>query len=67
MDRYDAILEQLKNARSRGVETAASRLEAAVESLKQLIKAAESTVQDALPEDAEEAFPLGEVEALLAE
>lgn len=67
MDRYDAILEQLKNARTRGVETAASRLEVAVESLKQLVKAAESTVQDALPEDAEEVFPLGEVEALIAE
>ncbi len=67
MDRYDAILEQLKNARDRGIETAASRLEVAVESLKQLIKAAESTVQDALPEDAEEVFPLGEVEALIAE
>jgi len=67
MDRYDAILEQLKNARNRGVETAASRLEVAVESLKQLIKAAESTVQDALPEDAEDVFPLSEVEALIAE
>ena len=67
MDRYDAILEQLKNVRKRGVETAASRLEVAVESLKQLIKAAESTVQDALPEDAEEVFPLSEVEALIAE
>jgi len=67
MDRYDAILEQLKNARTRGVETAASRFEVAVESLKQLVKAAESTVQDALQEDAEEVFPLGEVEALIAE
>jgi hypothetical protein len=67
MDRYDAILEQLKNARNRGVETAASRLEAAVESLKQLIKAAESTVQDAFPDDAEEVIPLSEVEALIAE
>jgi hypothetical protein len=67
MDRYDAILEQLKNARNRGVETAASRLEAAVESLKQLIKAAESTVQDALSDDAEEVLPLSEVEALIAE
>ena len=67
MDRYDAILEQLKNARNSGVETAASRLEVAVESLKQLIKAAEATVQDALPEDAEEVFQLSEVEALITE
>jgi len=67
MDRYDAILEHLKNARNRGVETATSRFEVAIESLKQSIKAAESTVQDALPEDAEEVFPLSEVEALIAE
>lgn len=67
MDRYDAILEHLKNAQSRGLDTAASCLDAAVESLEQLIKAAESTIQDALPKDAEEVFPLAEVEALIAE
>jgi len=67
MDRYDAILEHLKSARSRGIETATRRLEAAVENLEQLTKAAESTLRDVLPEDAEEVFPLGEVEAFIAE
>ena len=67
MDRYDAILEQLKNAQSRGVDTVTKRLDAAVESLEQLIRAAKSTVEDALSSDAEEIFPLSEVEALIAE
>ncbi len=67
MDRYDAILEHLKKARSRGLDTATSRLDAAVESLEQLIRAAKSTVEDALPKDIEEVFPLSEVEALIAE
>jgi hypothetical protein len=67
MDRYDAILENLKNARSRGLDTTTSRLDAAVASLEQLIQAAKATVEDALPKDAEEIFPLSEVEALIAE
>jgi len=67
MDRYDAILEHLKNARSRGLDTVTKHLDATVESLEELIQAAKSTVQDALPMDAEETFPLREVEAFIAE
>jgi len=67
MDRYDAILEQLRKAQSRGVETVSSRLDAAVETLEQLIQAAKTTIREALPKDAEDAFPVSEVEALIAE
>ncbi len=67
MDRYDAILEHLKEGRNRGLEMAASRLDTVVESLEQLIRTAKSTVEDALPKDIEEVFPLSEVEALIAE
>ena len=67
MDRYDAILEHLKNARSRGLDTVTKHLDATVESLEELIRAAKSTVEDALPMDAEETFPLNEIEAFIAE
>ena len=67
MDRYDAILEHLKNSQSRGLDTVTKRLDTVVESLEELIRAAKSTVQDALPMDAEETFPLSEIEALVAE
>jgi len=67
MDRYDAILEHLKNARSRGLDTVTKHLDTTVESLEELIQAAKSAVQDALPIDAEETFPLSEIEAFIAE
>jgi len=67
MDRYDAILEHLKSARSRGLDTVTKHLDATVESLEELIRAAKSTVEDALPMDAEETFPLNEIEAFIAE
>jgi hypothetical protein len=67
MDRYDAILEHLKNSQSRGLDTVTKRLDTVVESLEELIRAAKATVQDALPMDAEETFPLSEIEALVAE
>jgi hypothetical protein len=67
MDRYDAILEHLKSARSRGLDTVTKHLDTAVESLEELIQSTKSTVQDALPLDAEETFPLSEIEAFIAE
>jgi len=67
MDRYDAILEHLKKAQSRGLESAATRLDAIVENLGELIQSAKTTVQSARPTDAEDVLPLAEVEALVAE
>ena len=66
MDRYDAILEQLKNAQSQGVDSVASRLEAVVANLDELLQTAKATVQSALSAEAGETFPIGDVEALVA-
>jgi len=67
MDRYDAILEQLKKAQSQGVDSVASRLDAVVANLDELLQTAKSTVQSALSAAAEETFPIADVEALVAE
>jgi hypothetical protein len=67
MDRYDAILEQLRKAQSQGLDSVATRLDAIVENLSELLQSAKTTVRSALPDDAEEILPLAEVEALVAE
>jgi hypothetical protein len=66
MDRYDAILEQLKKAQSQGVDSVASRLEAVVANLDQLLQTTKATVQSALSSAADETFPIAEVESLIA-
>ena len=65
MERYDAILEQLKKAQSRGMETVTKRLDVAVQSLEELIQEAKSSVQGALPDSADEYLPVDEIEAAL--
>jgi len=65
MDPYDAILEQLKRAQTRGLETVTNRLDFVVESLEELIQEAKSSVQEAIPREPEELFPLAEVGALV--
>ena len=65
MERYDAILEQLRKAQSRGIETITNRLDFVVQSLEELINEAKSSVQGALPESADELFPVDEIEAAL--
>ena len=67
MDRYDAILEHLKKAQSQGLDSVATRLDAIVESLGELLQSAKNTVQSARPASAEEVLPLAEVEALVTE
>jgi hypothetical protein len=67
MDRYDAILEQLKKAQSQGLDSVATRFDAIVENLGELLQSAKTSVQNALPTDAEEILPLAEVETLVAE
>lgn len=65
MDPYDAILEQLKRAQTRGLETVTNRLDFVVESLEELIQEAKSSVQEAIPREPEELFPLAEVGSLV--
>ncbi len=67
MDRYDAILEHLKNAQNRGLDSVATRIDAIVETLGELIQTARATAQNVRPTDAEEVLPLADVEALVAE
>jgi len=66
MDRYDAILEQLKKAQSQGVDSVASRLNAVVANLDELLQTVKSTIQDALSTEADEIVPIADVEALVA-
>jgi len=65
MERYEAILEQLKKAQSRGMETITNRLDFVVQSLEELIQEAKSSIQEALPESADECLPVDEVKAAL--
>lgn len=65
MERYDAILEQLKQAQRRGMDTISDRLDLVVQNLDELIQGAKTSVQDALPETAEECLPVDEVEEAL--
>lgn len=67
MDRYDAILEHLKHAQNRGLDSVATRIDAIVETLGELIQTAKVTAQKVRPTDAEEVLPLADVEALVAE
>lgn len=66
MDRYDAILEQLRKAQSQGVDSVASRLDAVVKNLDDLLQTAKATVQSVLPSEANETFPIAGIENLIA-
>jgi len=65
MERYDAILEQLKQAQRRGMDTISDRLDLVVQNLDELIQGAKTSVQEALPQTAEECLPVDEVEEAL--
>jgi len=67
MDRYDALLENLKLTQRHGLEAVANRLNDFVAQLEGLVDAMKASAQDALPLDANELFPIAEVEAGLAE
>jgi hypothetical protein len=66
MERYEAILEQLKKAQSRGMETFTNRLDFVVQSLEELIQEATASVRGAIPESADECLPIDQVESALA-
>jgi len=61
MDPYDAIIEQLNKAQQRGVEAVTNRLDFVLESLEGMLQEAREAVQEAIPTDAEELFPVIEV------
>jgi len=65
MERYEAILEQLKKAQGRGMETITNRLDFVVQSLEELIQEAKTSIQGALPDSAEECLPVDEVKTAL--
>ena len=67
MDRYDALLENLKLTQRHGLEAVANRLNDFVAQLEGLVDTMKASVQDALPSDANELFPIEEVEAGLNE
>jgi hypothetical protein len=67
MDRYDAILEHLKEAQRRSRDSVASHLDAVVTDLERVLENAKSAVQEAVPTTGEELLPIAEVEAVIAE
>ncbi|MFV2071914.1 MAG: hypothetical protein ACC742_04585 [Thermoanaerobaculales bacterium] len=67
MDRYDAILEHLKKAQSRGLDAVSSSLDSISASFEELIEAAKATVKEAAPGSPEECFPLSQIEAAINE
>ncbi|MCU0234020.1 MAG: hypothetical protein MUE90_08340 [Thermoanaerobaculales bacterium] len=67
MERFDDVLEQLRQSRRRGFDSLAARLDEAVTALDRSLEAARSALVGALPADAEELLPLAEVEQVLAE
>jgi len=67
MDRYDAILEHLKKAQSRGLDAVNSSLDSISTSLEELIEAAKASVKGAVPGSPEECFPISHIEAAIDE
>jgi len=65
MERYEAILEQLKKAQSRGMETFSNRIDVVVASLEEVVQEAKTSVQEALPQSAHECFPTEDIEQAL--
>ncbi len=65
MDSKDAILEHLKKAQQRGVETITNRLSFISERLDELLTEAKSSIREAQPQDPEELFPVSEVVSAL--
>lgn len=66
MDRYDALLEHLKLTQRHGLDAVANRLNDFVTQLENLVDTMKTSVQDALPTDADELFPITEIESEIA-
>ncbi len=61
MDACDAILEQMQRAQKSALEAMTDRLNAVTLRLEESLNLAQSAVDGAIPESAEEVFPLGEI------
>lgn len=66
MDAYDAILEQMQRAQKRALEAMTNRLNFVAERLEDSLREARSAVDEAVPADAEELFPISELSAAVA-
>ena len=66
MDRYDAILEHLKETQRQGLDTITGQFDSITNNLEQAIEAARSAVRVARPTDAGGLFPIEKVETALA-
>ena len=67
MDRYESLLEHLKMTQRHGLDAVANRLNDFVTRLDDLVETMQAAVQDALPADPDELFPIAELESGLAE
>jgi hypothetical protein len=67
MDRYESLLEHLKMTQRHGLDAVANRLNDFVTRLDDLVETMQAAVQDALPVDPDELFPIAELESGLAE
>lgn len=63
MDPYDEILDQLKTAQRRGLETVTSRLTGAVERLSELFDEAKTSIETAIPSEPDSLLAIDEVVA----
>lgn len=66
MDAHDAIFEQLQRAQQRALEALTNRLGFVAESLDKLAVEAKASLEEAVPEAAEELFPVAEISAAIA-
>lgn len=67
MDRYEALLEHLKMTQRHGLDAMANRLNDLATRLDDFVDTMKSAVRDAQQSDAEELFPIAELESGLAE
>jgi len=67
MDRFDALLEHLRMTQRHSLDAVANRLNDFVTQLEDLVDTMKTSVQDALPSDANELFPIKEFEAEIAQ
>ena len=67
MDSYDAIIEHLREAQRRGLESISGRFDSIVDNLEQATEAAKAAVRDARPVNEGDVFPTHEVEKAIAE
>ncbi len=66
MDANNPILEQLRQAQTRGVDVVRNRLDALVEKLEELVRTTRESLHEAVPDSPEELFPVADVAAAVS-